>query len=858
MSEFFISLEGKLEEVKTSENIRASLKKVVAPQLNNQESLKLILSLNEKSSLEKIKKQLKAISANLELDINVSPKVSDKNVKLVKKDIDEQMAKISDLQNKTTNKEIASAKEFNSLLEERSRILKKVQVYNREGNLTSTNIQYSNGLGATTNIVADSEDKVITQRFIDNIQLRQNAVDKLTESIKISNLEFQTFKSKVENDLSKDTIKDSTFLKSINEIDFDKLNNVDLSQLNEVQLKAVQDNLSKMTSEIKIMKAEYKSLVAQANSEIKLNKKSQISNKLQDDFSKQIDIINKEIVKIPSKIDNIEVKFKRLGTSIPKNVASNIKQLKNDFTELEKIDDPTKRITEYNKLNKKIAEVEGQYKKYASSIKQTSTEQRLLTDKITFSNRITTWLNENTKASKELRQQMLILRDSIEEADNVKFGQLKKEFQSLKTHANATGQVGRSIIDELKNNVQKFTSWFMIGNIVATLTSNVRTAVSELKEIDTVLTEISKTSDRTNNSLKKLGAGSFDAANQYGSKASDYLKGVQEMSRAGYDEQSTEELAKLSTLAQSAGDMSAELSNQYLIATDKAYDFKGSAEELNAVLDSQNYITNRNALSMEDLANATKITASQAKQAGVGIDEMTAAVGTMMAVTQQGGEVAARSYKGILMNLQQVTGELDDGEVIDKEALTKYEKAANDLGVALKEIKDGVLILRNPMESLNDLAIAFNAEADDSIKKANLINAIGGKYRGNQLTALLSNWDTYQKMLKEFNSEDAIGSAEVEAQKTADSWEGRVKKLSNSWTELVSSFINSDDVKKILGIANDGLQTLDGIIDKLGVMPTLISAITVAASVKNKGRGQMSPLFKYALPYMTVTLNEVI
>ena len=143
----------------------------------------------------------------------------------------------------------------------------------------------------------------------------------------------------------------------------------------------------------------------------------------------------------------------------------------------------------------------------------------------------------------------------------------------------------------------------------------------------------------------------------------------------------------------------------------------------------QNYVTNNYALNMTDLANATKIAASQAAQSGIEIDQMTAALATMISTTQQGGEIAARSLRGILMNIQQVKGEVGDGEEdITAESLTKYEKAAKDLGVALKEVKNGVSVLRDPMAVLNDLAEAFNKEADDSIKKANLINAIGGKF----------------------------------------------------------------------------------------------------------------------------------
>ena len=80
----------------------------------------------------------------------------------------------------------------------------------------------------------------------------------------------------------------------------------------------------------------------------------------------------------------------------------------------------------------------------------------------------------------------------------------------------------------------------------------------------------------------------YDIASKYGQKASDYLLCVQEMTRAGYSD--TAGMAELSTLAQSAGDMTAELANQYLIASDMAFGYGGNVEKLNALLDSQNQI----------------------------------------------------------------------------------------------------------------------------------------------------------------------------------------------------------------------------------------------------------------------------
>ena len=83
------------------------------------------------------------------------------------------------------------------------------------------------------------------------------------------------------------------------------------------------------------------------------------------------------------------------------------------------------------------------------------------------------------------------------------------------------------------------------------------------------------------------------------------------------------------------------------------------------------------------------------------------------------------------MNLQQVKATADDigdgGEDITAESLTKYEKACLDLGVALKKVENGVTVLRDPMEILKELSIAVSKESEDSIKVANLINAVGGK-----------------------------------------------------------------------------------------------------------------------------------
>lgn len=456
----------------------------------------------------------------------------------------------------------------------------------------------------------------------------------------------------------------------------------------------------------------------------------------------------------------------------------------------------------------------------------------------------------NPKALKRFGNEINSLMATLNNSpDGKAVDQVAKSVQLLRKEINNAGLAGKTFFQRLKDDAKKFTGWMSMTYVISMFTREVRQAITELKNIDTILTEISKTSDRTEESLRRLGATSFETASKYGQKASDYLTGVQEMSRAGFGEKESEQMAELSTLAQSAGDMTADLANEYLIATNAGYQFGGSTEKLTAVLNSQNYITNRNALNMSELAEATKIVSSQSAQAGIGIDEMTAAVGTMIATTQQGGEVAARAFRGILMNLQSVKSTADEigdgGEDITDESLTKYEKACADLGVSLKEVKDGVLQLRDPMVILEELANAVSKEAEGSIKVANLVSAVGGKYRGGQLLALLRNWETYSKMLAEYNSQEAENSAFDEAMKTANSWEGKLNELSNSWTEFINGIVDSSTAKSVIDFLNSIIKGIDSIRDGIGTLPTILGSIALGTAFKNVGELLNTP--SYAL-----------
>ncbi len=585
-------------------------------------------------------------------------------------------------------------------------------------------------------------------------------------------------------------------------------------------------------------------MIQKVTAEISNLQKAQSSKSLQP----QIDKIQLSMTDKSEPKDNYELQVRKLTEQLNnlgltnEEVAQKTRVLTNAQAELKKIIDNND-FDSVDSKNKAILDADEKRTVALNQVKNAYEQAKLSYDKFmqpvsnekatSLINRINTFLTKNTKITKNARVELQGYADELGRGVNLsRWNEINGKLKETENNMRGMHKLGASLRNQFSQAAESFTQWLSVSSAIMLLVSKTKSAITDLKEINSILTEISKTADQlTKSDLSNLGESAFHAASKYGKKASDYLTGIQEMYRAGYE--NSEELAELSTLAQAAGDMDADLANDYLIATDAAYKLKGNTEALNEVLDGQNYITNRNALSMKDLAEATKIAASQSASSGIAIDQSTAAMGTMIAVTRQGGDVAARAWKGILMNIQQVEGELDDGEIIDADSLSKYEKACEALGVSLKEVKDGVLSLRDPMQILEELSKAYTALDESDARRANLISAVGGKYRGNQLNALLENWTLYEKMLKDYAS--GSGSAIEEAMKSANNWEGSMNRLGNTFTKVVGNIVKSDAVITIADFFNTLLSGVDKLTSALGSLGTIGAISGGIAGAKNLG-----------------------
>lgn len=362
----------------------------------------------------------------------------------------------------------------------------------------------------------------------------------------------------------------------------------------------------------------------------------------------------------------------------------------------------------------------------------------------------------------------------------------------------------------------------MDSNVIMAVISKIMNAAKELKEINTVLTEIGKIGTNLSASgLKEIGGNSFETASKYGKKAVEYLTNFKEVLNAGYE--NTGELAELSMALQTACDITSELANRYIFTMDKAYELGGSVGKLTETLDGAGYLSGHNAIRMSELAEAMSIVGTQAASSQMELDETTAAIAALLAVTRQDGSVIGNAFNGILMNLRQVTGEIEDGgDAIDEESLIRYRDACEALGVSLTTISNGTVSLKEPMQILKELSEEYTRLDESDAKRRNLLDATGGQDRADALNALLEHYSLYKEMLREYG--EGTGTLAAEAEKTANSWEGSLNRLSNTWTDTVGNIADSDIMITAINGFNELLTLINKTTDALGTS----GAITIA------------------------------
>lgn len=374
--------------------------------------------------------------------------------------------------------------------------------------------------------------------------------------------------------------------------------------------------------------------------------------------------------------------------------------------------------------------------------------------------------------------------------------------------ARATEEAGKKAEKSGKSFTLLHTIFLRLAHrAISAVTRSFREAFEEMKKVDSELVVVRKVSDATAEQLSVLKDRAYEVGAAYGVAASDYLNAAAEMTRAGYREQAGD-LAELATKLQLVGDVSQDVANQFLIATDKSYKMGGNFQKLSETIDKLNEIDNNFATSFEKVADGIGLLAPVAAQANVSFDEMAAAIGTVTAVTQRSGTESARALRSLFLNIIRDTDtEIEDGVTWTVEEINNVSDALKKYAPEVVKAAEATGELINPMEAVGALAKSYKEGLLTNQDLFEIVSGLGGKLRTSQLLALIQNWDMYNQMLEK--TADAAGSADKEVSNALNSWEVKLKQLKNTFTQFVQSILDSEGIKGLIDAIRYLIESID-------------------------------------------------
>ena len=317
-----------------------------------------------------------------------------------------------------------------------------------------------------------------------------------------------------------------------------------------------------------------------------------------------------------------------------------------------------------------------------------------------------------------------------------------------------------------------------IDTLINKMDKDFQSGIGSLKEIDSLLHKIAQTDITLSmEELSKIAADSYKISGKYGKSASEYLSAVLTLSEAGYKNAAA--LAELSISSQAAGNMAADMADQYLMAADKAYRLSGNVDALKNSLDGISRVASSLGISMEELTGAMTASVSSAASQGIDAGRTAAALGAIMKATGQDGQAAANTLKEILAGC---TADL---------------------------------------ESFQTGAALF---AGESINKAS----------DAAFDQLVQQYNSYQDMIQVYYS--GLGGLKERAAVAANSWEGSLNRMSDTWTNVVANIVDPHGIAMAVDNLNSFLAVIRDVTEALGSERSMGILLGAVLGAKNLGR----------------------
>lgn len=442
--------------------------------------------------------------------------------------------------------------------------------------------------------------------------------------------------------------------------------------------------------------------------------------------------------------------------------------------------------------------------------------------------KINKYLAENTRLSKEAKQELQALVQTLESGDpSVNVEKIHNRFLQLSNSERLAGNEGQRFLDVLKDKVwyswaAQIGAYFSFSDIIRYISNGV-TVVTEL---DTALTEMRKVSDETVTSLRAFQNVSFDVAKQVGTTALSIQNSAADFMRLGYSLNEATKLSKDANIYANVGDMDISEATEHMVSSIQAWqsEFDSATEASTNIIDRYNEVGNRFAITSADIGSAMERSAAALKAGGNTLNE---SIGLITAgnLIQQDADTTANALKVMSLRIRGAKADLEDmGESTDDLADSTSKLREQIKGLTGVDIMIDNNTFKSTAEIIKEIGAQWSKLTD--VSKASTLETLAGKTRASTVAGLIENYKTIDLVIK--TAENSENSARLENEKYIDSIEGRLNLLQSQAQKLAFVTIDSNALKVGITLLTKLVELITNIVDEFGVATPIVAGFVAA------------------------------
>lgn len=436
-------------------------------------------------------------------------------------------------------------------------------------------------------------------------------------------------------------------------------------------------------------------------------------------------------------------------------------------------------------------------------------------------------MNKAEETIKDTSQAADKLGDNVREGADA-FDQMSQEARDL---------------DNIKNRMQSLLGYEGISQVIRRVWQD---AMQTIKELDATMTEMAVVTDASIGDYWNQLPEYTKRASELGVTINDAYKASTLFYQQGLK---TNEVIGLSNetlkMARIAGLDTADATDKMTAAL-RGFNMELTETNAQRVSDVYSELAAVTAADTAEIANAMTKTASIASSAGMEFETTAAFLSQIIETTRESAETAGTAMKTIIARFQELKkapGEIGevDGEVIDA---NKIETALRTVGVSLRDAS-------GQFRALDDVFLELAGKWDglDKNTQRYIATIAAGSRQQSRFIAMMSDYGRTQELVAAAN--DSAGASNQQFEKTMDSLDAKMNKLTNSWHEFTMGIFESDLLKggvdiltKLVDILNEGTSAVGGLFSSFSKVALIYTFFKIASSVFQKISVKASQTFK--------------